>query len=264
MTSNLDIWNDLAVTDPRHTKEFSRAGGFKGKSIKPIYVIRKVTEQFGPCGVGWGINTPAYQIVNGPDGEIAVYCNVTIWHGTRENVVPGVGGDFIVKKNKYGLFADDEAFKKAFTDAVGNALKFLGMSADVYMGLHDDDKYVTTLRREIEAEENAQYGKDAAPASPPASPPPPAPSKAATWARSVFDGESTDVRNLGVRDWHAALNGLVDHAETIAEVNRVHHDNDMVLQEWSETDAPKHRAAIDRMEKRRQFFAQHPEGKTAA
>ena len=36
---------------------------------------------------------------------------------------------------------DDEAFKKAYTDALTNALKLLGVGADVHMGLWDGNKY---------------------------------------------------------------------------------------------------------------------------
>lgn len=158
--SNLNIWDRLARTDPKHTKPFKRAGGFEGKAVKPIYTDQKMTEMFGPCGVGWGISEPSYQLVNGPDGEVAVYCWLSIWFrnadtGEKSEPIPGVGGDFVVVKNKYGLKADDEAFKKAATDAIGNAMKHLGMSADVHMGQHDDDKYVTALRRELAEEEAA-------------------------------------------------------------------------------------------------------------
>ena len=61
----------------------------------------------------------------------------------------GVGGDKVVGKNKYGLNSDDEAFKKAFTDAVTNALKLIGVGADVHMGLYDDNKYVNSMRDEF-------------------------------------------------------------------------------------------------------------------
>ena len=50
-----------------------------------------------------------------------------------------------------GPFNDDEAFKKAFTDAVMNAFKFIGVAADVHMGLFDDSKYV--------AEQKAEFGQ---------------------------------------------------------------------------------------------------------
>ncbi len=157
---NTAIWDVLSVTDPRHTKPFNRAGGFKGKSVKPIYTSLKMTEMFGPCGIGWGFSEPNFQLVNGPEGTVLVYCSLTLWYvnpttGQKSEPVPGIGGDFAVVKQQSGLRADDEAFKKATTDAIGNAMKHIGMSADIHMGQHDDDKYVTTLRQQFEDEERA-------------------------------------------------------------------------------------------------------------
>lgn len=152
MSDHLNLWNKLGKTDPKHTKGFNRAGGFKGTAIKPIYTEQKMTEQFGPCGVGWGIDEPKFQTVPGNDGQVAVYCWVSIWIKDGDTVsapIHGVGGDMVVVKQSAGLRTDDEAFKKAFTDAVGNAMKHLGMSADVHMGLFDDSKYVNDVRAEF-------------------------------------------------------------------------------------------------------------------
>lgn len=157
MTDNLSIWNTLGRTSPEHTKGFTRGGGFKGTAVKPIYTEQKMTELFGPCGIGWGFSEPNFQLVPGSDGQTAVYCWLTLWYlheNARSSPIPGVGGDFVVVKQSSGLRTDDEAFKKAFTDAIGNAMKHLGMSADVHMGLFDDSKYVNELRRE-DAEANA-------------------------------------------------------------------------------------------------------------
>ncbi len=162
--SNLEIWDKLGKTAPEHTKKFSRAGGFKGTAIKPIYTERKMTEVFGPAGQGWGMGEPSFQVVNGNDGQVAVYCTVALWHGARENIVYGVGGDMVVVKQSSGLRTDDEAFKKAFTDAVGNAMKHLGMSADVHMGLFDDSKYVQ--ERAAEEAENRETPGNFATAEP--------------------------------------------------------------------------------------------------
>lgn len=153
MTDNLDIWNKLGRTNPEHTKKFTRGGGFKGTAIKPIYTDQKMTEVFGACGDGWGYSQPTFQLVPGSDGQTAVYCWLSIWYrkpnGERSEPVHGVGGDFAVKKFSSGLTTDDEAFKKAFTDALGNAMKHLGMSADVHMGLFDDNKYLAQVTREF-------------------------------------------------------------------------------------------------------------------
>jgi hypothetical protein len=145
---NLRVWNALSRTDPAHTKQFSRAGGFKGTAIKPIWIVHRLTEQFGPCGEGWGIGEPRFETVPA-DEEILVYCTVECWHGSPENKIYGVGGDKVRVKRQSGAFCDDEAFKKAFTDAVGNAFKFVGVGADVHMGLFEDSKYLAEVTAEF-------------------------------------------------------------------------------------------------------------------
>ncbi len=151
MADKTELWDRLGKTDPKHTKAFSRAGGFKGTAIKPMFSYRRMTEEYGPCGVGWGVGEPTFQVVTAGD-EILVYCTTSIWHGARGNIVFGVGGDKAVIKQSSGLRSDDEAFKKAFTDAVTNALKLIGVGADVHMGLFEDNKYVTETRQEFARE----------------------------------------------------------------------------------------------------------------
>ena len=104
---------------------------------------------FGPAGSGWGMGEPRFETVPGPEGEMLVYCTTSVWWEQPTQLVYGVGGDKAVGKNKYGLFTDDEAFKKAYTDALSNAMKQLGMAADIHMGLYDDNKYVNTLKQEF-------------------------------------------------------------------------------------------------------------------
>ena len=148
MTNKKDLWDKLSKTDPAHTKSFNRSGGFKGTAIKPQWVVMRLTEEFGPCGLGWGINRPEFQVV--PAGaEVMVYCTVSCWHGTLDNILWGVGGDKVSTSRQSGMFNDDEAFKKAFTDAIMNAFKFLGVAADVHMGLFDDSKYVQEVKADF-------------------------------------------------------------------------------------------------------------------
>lgn len=157
MSENTKLWDLLGRTDPAHTKGFTRGGGFKGTAIKPIWSYRRMTEEFGPCGVGWGIGEPQFQVLQGAEDEKLVFCTVTVWylHEGETRKLVGVGGDKAVAKNKYGLASDDEAFKKAMTDATTNALKLLGVGADVHMGLFDDNKYVAAMKEEF-SEEPAQ------------------------------------------------------------------------------------------------------------
>ncbi len=152
------IWNVLSKTDPKHTKPFKRAGGFGGTAMKPIWIIKQMTELFGPAGTGWGMDEPTFQTVNAGD-EILVFCTVGLWYNENGGVagpkcsVYGVGGDKVLGKNKYGPFTNDEAFKAAYTDAMSNAMKQIGVGADIHMGLFDDDKYVAAATREFAREQ---------------------------------------------------------------------------------------------------------------
>jgi len=165
--SNTRLWDSLGRTDPSHTKGFKRAGGFEGTAIKPMWSFKRMTEQFGPVGLGWGVNEPSFQVVPGDNREVLVYCTVSVWYREAEaegsQNVFGVGGDkvvtYIKPNEKYNRPErwenDDEAFKKAYTDAIGNALKLIGVGADVHMGLFDDSKYVNEMRQEF-AEDKAE------------------------------------------------------------------------------------------------------------
>jgi hypothetical protein len=146
--SNTALWDKLGKTDPSHTKTFKRAGGFSGTAIKPMWSYRRMTEEFGPCGKGWGINAPSFEVVKSEETTL-VYCTVSVWYEKPDQTVFGVGGDMVAGKRGNYAMVDDEAFKKAYTDAVTNALKMIGVGADVHMGMFDDNKYVNTLQREF-------------------------------------------------------------------------------------------------------------------
>lgn len=143
-SDNLRHWGVLGQTDPAHTKPFTRPGGFKGTAIKPIWTEKRMTGHFGPCGIGWGMGQPEFQLV--PAGEeIMVYSTVRLWYVDAGGVIGecwGVGGDKVRSQQPRGLSNNDEAFKSAYTDALSNAMKHLGVGADVHMGLFDDNKYV--------------------------------------------------------------------------------------------------------------------------
>jgi hypothetical protein len=153
MTDNLRHWHALGKTDPAQTKPFRRQGGFAGTAVKPIYTEHKMTEHFGPCGIGWGMDKPEFQI-QPANNEMLVFCTLRVWYkdGDQRGELYGVGGDKIVATQKSGPFVNDEALKAAFTDALSNALKHLGVSADVHMGRFDDHKYVNEMRAEFAGE----------------------------------------------------------------------------------------------------------------
>lgn len=154
MNDNLKTWDALGVTDKDYTKPIE-GRGFKGTAINPTYCYRKMTERFGECGTGWKYEVKNSETYEAPDDQLLLYVHVELFVKTPagwSDPIPGTGGDFIVKKNSKGLNGDDEAFKKATTDALTNAMKFLGMSADVHMGHYDDNKYIDGKKEDLKTD----------------------------------------------------------------------------------------------------------------
>jgi hypothetical protein len=142
MSDNLRHWEALCHTDKAATKPFDR-GRFKGTATNPIWREWLLTEHFGPCGIGWGMNPPEFTLVPAGD-ELVVFCTVALWYsdeGEKAGYVYGVGGDKVIRVEKNGPFISDEAYKAAFTDALGNAMKHIGVGADIMSGEFDADKY---------------------------------------------------------------------------------------------------------------------------
>lgn len=268
MSDNLKIWNHLRRTDPAHTKKFRRQGGFSGTAIKPIYSTLRMTETFGPCGIGWGMDRPEFTTMQA-GGDIVVYCTVGLWFldGEARGQVYGVGGDKVAAKRQSGdVFADDEAFKKAFTDALSNAMKQLGVGGDVHMGQHDDDKYVRELRQEIAAEHNgAPKPAPAAPATrrPPVEPPVnPETGEVSPHAVRVQPSDSGDGSDWIT--WGASIAAAVNSAETLAEVDAWAKAN-VVAMGNCERQAPKVHARLCAVyDKRRAELAPPEEGEDLA
>ena len=83
--------------------------------------------------------------VDFPNGEVCVFTDINLYlkdtkSGRWSKPIRGTGGNRLVLKNADGLFIDDEAYKKAYTDALGIACKALGFGADIYWG-RNDSKY---------------------------------------------------------------------------------------------------------------------------
>lgn len=159
--SNIGLWSAVEKTDPKFTKGFSRGGGFKGTATNATYLARKATEQFGPCGTGWGITVLNEQIITGAphlsaDGQVIAYDLIHKVHARLWYMIDGKRGEVeqfgqtqIVGKNKNGFYTDEEAPKKSLTDAMSKCLSLLGFSADIHLGLYDDNKYVAALQEEF-------------------------------------------------------------------------------------------------------------------
>lgn len=147
-TNTMSIWNRVCETDPAHTKQVNQRGGFT--SIDAQYQVQRATEVFGPVGEGWGYDVDYTDIVAGD--QVLIGAKVTVWHGSRDNHFGPVLGMNALVNDKGRL--DDDAPKKALTDALTKALSHLGFSADVFLGRFDDNKYVANVKAKMEAEKH--------------------------------------------------------------------------------------------------------------
>ncbi len=122
-------------------------GNLKGKSdISPQWRIKAMTEVYGLQGEGWKWETTKEDIFESSNGEVLCFVTGIISYvgkdGAWSEPVEGKGGNKLISKNKNGLIPNDEAWKMATTDAMGNAMKGIGIASKVYEGSFDGSKYL--------------------------------------------------------------------------------------------------------------------------
>lgn len=171
---NLSIWSAAYRTDPSATKNYKGSGGFSGTSISSLYPVQRATEIFGPIGEGWGFEIVSDEFIPGgplinKEG-VSLGCNeqthsmrITMWanHNGKKLQSTGIGLTPHITQNKYGVVTDHEAQKKSLTDAIKGALKLWGFSADVYMGMHDNNEYVNYVANQSAMEKTDQQEAEA-------------------------------------------------------------------------------------------------------
>lgn len=152
-TKNTELYNRLrSIENKAHLKEFTR-NGFTGTSINPIDVIETLTREFGPCGTGWNVELTRTWHHSASDGTTCVFVQLGLSvkreDGTMSTPIPSIGSANLIsvittrhadKTVEQVQTIDDEAYKKAYTDALGKAAKMLGYGADIYEW-NDSNKY---------------------------------------------------------------------------------------------------------------------------
>ena len=131
----MERYNRMA-SPPADALNAISAGRLKGfTDINAQWRIEKMTEEYGECGTGWRFDIVDKQVYTLPDEQIVLFMEIALYTKIGDewsHPIPGMGGDFIVKMENKGLRANDEAYKMCLTDALGNAMRNLGMAADVY------------------------------------------------------------------------------------------------------------------------------------
>lgn len=136
---NLDIY-DRVKSVPETAKKTIQAGRTKGfTDINPMWRIKILTEEFGPCGFGW-YYTVDKKWVEAVSNEICVFVDIALFvkvGSEWSKPIHGTGGSKLATSEKNGVYVSDECYKMATTDAISVACKQLGIGADVYW---DKDK----------------------------------------------------------------------------------------------------------------------------
>jgi hypothetical protein len=131
---NLELYNKVREV-PQDAKKTISAGRIKGfTDINPMWRIKCLTEQFGPCGIGWYYKTVEKWTETVGD-EICAFVMIelyVLYDGKWSQPISGTGGSRLATKEWSGVYVSDECYKMATTDALSVACKNLGIGADVY------------------------------------------------------------------------------------------------------------------------------------
>jgi hypothetical protein len=140
--NNLEIYEKYR-TVPKEAQKEIKGGRMKGMTdINPMWRVKALTEQFGPCGIGW-YYVPVRKWLETSGDEIAAFVDIELFikvNGEWSMPISGTGGSAFATQEKGGIYVSDECYKMATTDAISVACKQLGFGADVYWGA-DKSKY---------------------------------------------------------------------------------------------------------------------------
>jgi hypothetical protein len=157
---NMAIWDAVYKTPPSATKG-GKVGGQNITSINGLYVAKRATEVFGPCGTGWGYEVAeerydeAGPIFDATTKELICQARnhtirLELWYMAdgEKRIITHFGHTKYLYRSKYGFTVDDEAPKKSLTDALKKCLSMIGIGGDIFMGEFDDHNYIQEQRNQ--------------------------------------------------------------------------------------------------------------------
>lgn len=145
MKSKMEIWDSLSLTPPEYTTAVPGAAGLTG--VKPQYTAMALTRQFGPAGIGWGIEVVKEEvtIVPGAAPETAQHSLLLkLWYITADDKGNPVRGEvydygctpvFTFAKGSYTPTKDLQ--KCSFSDGINRVARLIGCNAAIFLGEND-------------------------------------------------------------------------------------------------------------------------------
>jgi hypothetical protein len=151
MSDNLALWKRVSKTDPRAVKPIT-GKQYSGNSPKPYYIVERLTEEFGPCGKGWGFAVLSERFERFSETDSLHVALVQFWYeleGEKHHFqqMGQTKASYMSGAGKFIL--DEDAPKKSVTDALVKCASYLGFAGDIFSGRWDDSKYVAELRKEF-------------------------------------------------------------------------------------------------------------------
>lgn len=150
--SNKALWERVCVTDPAAVKPIT-GKQYNGNSPKPYWIVERLTDEFGPCGIGWGFQIINERFERFSDTDSLHVAVVRLWYvqdGKRGELeqIGQTKASYVTSKGSFAL--DEDAPKKSVTDALVKCASYLGFAGDIFSGRWDDSKYVAEARAEWE------------------------------------------------------------------------------------------------------------------
>lgn len=159
--NNRAFWDRVQKTDPRRVKPIT-GKQYKGNSPQPYYLVERMTEEFGMCGIGWGIHILSERMERLTDTDVLHIAAIELWYmqDEKRGSIEQVGQTKAAYMTSKGaMMVDEDAPKKSVTDAMTKCMSYLGFSGDIFSGHWDDNKYVQTITEEfkqVDAEKQTQ------------------------------------------------------------------------------------------------------------
>lgn len=149
---NKALWQRVCVTDPAAVKPIT-GKQYNGNSPKPYWIVERLTDEFGPCGIGWGFQIISERFERFSDTDSLHVAVVRLWYvmdGKRGELeqIGQTKGSYLSNAGKF--IVDEDAPKKSVTDALVKCASYLGFAGDIFSGRWDDSKYVAEARAEWE------------------------------------------------------------------------------------------------------------------
>ena len=95
MKDNLEIL-ELGWDVPQDAKKPISGGRLNGKTdISPMWRIKRLTEMFGPCGIGWWYVIKDQRLLEGADKEVKAFVDIDLYFRWGEQVSQPIPGPLV-------------------------------------------------------------------------------------------------------------------------------------------------------------------------